>query len=447
MLQLTLRSKLSILTIGAIICVAAVALTSLLLFNGYEALQVQDQSINTARTLGAETSLQKSALQQHEPRAQLQSQLWQIGLLAGGLIGLLIGLGLAVQRSIEKPLFRAALALEKMRDGDFSIELNVTTLDHMGRTLQAIHELRLALNKSHQSEKLRASLDADTQTARQKSVETIAQTFETSVADMIRSIEAAATELHQSATRLNASADATAEHTNSVSLTTTDSAQNVQRAATAAGDLATNAQLISEQVTQAQLVAQQAQTEAMDTTSSVGQLRDAAQRIGEVIALINDIANQTNLLALNATIEAARAGEAGRGFAVVAAEVKTLAEQTSKATEEIATQITGIQSATTGAAVAIETVAKTIGNVAIMSSLISQSIEAQTEAIDEISSTTSQVASGSQTVSNAIAGLAGGSDITRAAAEETQKSAQELQRQAKKLHEDVVVFMAGLRAA
>ena len=75
-------------------------------------------------------------------------------------------------------------------------------------------------------------------------------------------------------------------------------------------------------------------------------LAEAAQKIGEVVELINDIAGQTNLLALNATIEAARAGEAGKGFAVVAARGEDLANQTAKATEDIAAQITAIQSAT-----------------------------------------------------------------------------------------------------
>ncbi|MEO8810524.1 MAG: methyl-accepting chemotaxis protein, partial [Rhodanobacter sp.] len=70
--------------------------------------------------------------------------------------------------------------------------------------------------------------------------------------------------------------------------------------------------------------------------------------------LINDIAEQTNILALNAAIQAASAGEAGRGFAVVADEVQRLAERSTSATKRIETLVQTIQSDTNEAVNSME---------------------------------------------------------------------------------------------
>ena len=103
---------------------------------------------------------------------------------------------------------------------------------------------------------------------------------------------------------------------------------------------------ISRQVQELNRIAGEAVNQAEVTNARINELSKAALRIGDVVNLITTIAEQTNLLALNATIEAARAGDSGRGFAVVAQEVKALAAQTAKATNEISSQIAGMQVAT-----------------------------------------------------------------------------------------------------
>ncbi|PID58630.1 hypothetical protein CSB45_03545 [candidate division KSB3 bacterium] len=79
------------------------------------------------------------------------------------------------------------------------------------------------------------------------------------------------------------------------------------------------------------------------TGKKIKSLGDRSIEINEIITTIDDIARQTTILALNAAIEAARAGEHGRGFGVVAEEVRKLAERSSKATQDIADLIKGIQ--------------------------------------------------------------------------------------------------------
>ncbi|SEO17107.1 methyl-accepting chemotaxis protein [Paenibacillus sp. OV219] len=75
---------------------------------------------------------------------------------------------------------------------------------------------------------------------------------------------------------------------------------------------------------------------------AIEELARKADGISAITRTISDLAEQTNLLSLNASIEAARAGEHGRGFAVVAQEVRKLAEESTSSTKEIHTLVRSI---------------------------------------------------------------------------------------------------------
>ncbi|WP_029004830.1 methyl-accepting chemotaxis protein [Azorhizobium doebereinerae] len=184
----------------------------------------------------------------------------------------------------------------------------------------------------------------------------------------------------------------------SASAATDAAASNMQTVAAGAQQLAASVGAISRQVQQSSELSAAAVEQGNRTNDIVASLSGAAQKIGHVVELINSIAAQTNLLALNATIEAARAGEAGRGFSVVAQEVKSLAGQTSKATGDIATQVTEVQAATDEAVNALGAVTDFISQLNTIASSIAAAVEQQAAVTRDVSSSMQTAASGIEVV-------------------------------------------------
>jgi methyl-accepting chemotaxis protein len=193
---------------------------------------------------------------------------------------------------------------------------------------------------------------------------------------------------------------------------------NVQAVASGAEELSASIGEISRRVAEATKISGQAVDQSKRTNEIVAGLSASASRIGDVVSLINNIAARTNLLALNATIEAARAGEAGKGFAVVASEVKSLATQTSKATEEIAGQIAGVQSATDEAVGAIGDISGTINTISEISATIASAVEEQNAVTKEISSNMQTASAGVQAISQSMSQIMA---ATKQATEATMK--------------------------
>lgn len=383
---------------------------------------------------------------------ELSRRLKQSTSLALALIGAIIVVGgalaIVLSNVIVAPLTRTTALMDDVAKGN--IDVIVDDLDRRDCVGHLRAALQVFVQNAQEVRRLEISSkdkEKEAEAAKRATMSALADSFEASIAQVVDTVSSAATELEASSETLSKTAQDTSAHSESVSRTADLSASNVQTVASASEEMSASISEIANQVQTAARIAREAEQKASETNSTVVALSEAAAKIGAVVNLISDIASQTNLLALNATIEAARAGEAGKGFAVVASEVKSLAEQTAKATDEISTQIGGVQSATHLAVSAIEGISATISQINEISGTISTSVEQQMKVVQEITHSTSSVATATHEVSQAIGLVQQGATETGAAAEQSLAAARELGLQADNLKRAVGKFLEEVRAA
>jgi methyl-accepting chemotaxis protein len=282
---------------------------------------------------------------------------------------------------------------------------------------------------------------------RKSEMHALADSFEQEVGNIAATVSSLAMELKASATSMTQTARATQRVSDQAASASDAASTHVQSVASASGVLSASLNETAREVHESSRIATAAVEQAQQTDARINELSQAAGRIGDVVKLITAIAEQTNLLALNATIEAARAGEAGRGFAVVASEVKALAVQTAKATGDIGTQISGMQTATEDSVAAIKAIGETIYRVAAIAATIATAVERQDMATKEISRNAQDAANETGHVVSNIAEANRGIVATGSASAEVLTSAGSLADSSVRLKGEVEKFLKTVRAA
>lgn len=324
--------------------------------------------------------------------------------VAVGLTALVLGLwsGALLIGSIMRPLTLAKDVAGEIRNGNLSVQFDVTGRHELSDLLHALHHMKDKLSEVM----LRIQEGAN------------------AVASASGQIAAANQDLSNRTESQASSLQLTAAAMEEISSTVVQNASTTQNASALARQATDSAQTVGQLV-------QHLVTTMQDLHVSSGRIRD-------IVGVIDAIAFQTNILALNAAVEAARAGEQGRGFAVVAAEVRQLAQRSAQAAQEIRGIITeNVDKMSAGNQVASEA---------------GQSVKVALDSIRQVSTTVNEVdlatreqSQGIQQVGQAVSQLDEATQQNAALVEQTASATQHLDAQVQTLKSQINQFQLAPR--
>ncbi|AJX00148.1 hypothetical protein BM43_3290 [Burkholderia gladioli] len=305
--------------------------------------------------------------------------------------------GVAITRSITRPLSEAVRVARTVADGDLTSHIEVRGHDETRDLLDALNTMNTRL----------------------AGIVSRVREGSSGIALAVGEIAAGNVDLSQRTEEQAASLQETAATMEQFTSTVRLNAENAQQASTLASSASEVAQRGSHAVGR-----------VVDTMNDLG---ERSSKIAEITGMIEGIAFQTNILALNAAVEAARAGEQGRGFAVVASEVRALAQRSSGAAKEIKELITAsVQTVQDGAVLADEA-GRTMNEV-------TQAVARVTDIMGEIAAASSEQSRGIDQVNLTITQMDETTQQNAALVEQAAAASKSLETQGRQLDETVATF-------
>ncbi len=334
----------------------------------------REQAVDAVRNAGKAVLVSKAVLPLRDIRdaelasiennsARQESALTSaiIALVVGGiaLIGIAIGLAVALSRAIALPITRLTEAMASLAAGKNAIDVDVNRADELGDMARAVVVFRdAAVAKS------RADQDqANVVTALGKGLEALASgdmtyqitepfaanydglrlTFNRTVEGLetsLSSVASSAQSVHNGAGEIRAASEDLSQRTEQQAASLEGAASAMDKVTGMVGESASSAKTARIEIDTVHKDANEGGQVVDKAVSAMDAIERSSQEISQIINVIDSIAFQTNLLALNAGVEAARAGESGKGFAVVANEVRSLAQRSADAAKDIKALIT-----------------------------------------------------------------------------------------------------------
>ena len=323
--------------------------------------------------------------------------LWlTVALIVAAVVACVV-IGLFISRSITGPIGRAAQVAKTIADGDLTARFDAVGHDEAAELLRALRVMNDNLARIVGEVRVSA-----------ETVSTGALQISEGSLDLSQRTEEQAANLEETAASMEQLTAAVQQN-----------ADTARQASQLAGGARQSAALGGEKVSQ--------------VVTTMQDIAASSRKIADIIGVIDGIAFQTNILALNAAVEAARAGEQGRGFAVVASEVRTLAQRSAAAAKEIKDLISASVQRVEAGSRLVDEAGESVGGIV-------NQVQRVAALINEITTASTEQASGIGQVGEAVQQLDQVTQQNAALVEESSAAAASLRDQAAKLVAEVSVF-------
>lgn len=351
-------------------------------------------------------------------------------------------------RQVSKPIKAMTDVMTTLAQGNTSAEIpSRDRKDEIGNMAAAVQVFKENMIETERMRAEQEKMKAAAEREKKESMYRLADEFERGLQGIVSTVAAAATELYQTAEEMSKEVESADQQSSRVASTSQQTAANVQSVAAAAEEMTASVKEITAQIAKSMDAIRETVEKVDAANQSSEDLTRATDSIGSMAATIESISGQINLLALNATIESARAGEAGKGFAVVASEVKNLASQTQKSTEEIKTQVGGVQTVSSQVIDALRIIKDAVANVSSFSSAISAAVEEQSAVNQEVAKNMQTASNGVEMISQGIDSVKQSVSNTSGSTKQVLDAAKMLSQQSEHLSREVQTFLETIRAA
>lgn len=358
-------------------------------------------------------------------------------------IGIVIYISKGISKPISKIIADADYILKESLDGNLSVR--VETSGHQGEFLKIIEGLNKILEAMVAPVKESVSVlqkmsDGDFSIDMKGNYKGDHAILKDALNGTLHSINQLLSQVNTASEQVSIGSEQVSLTSQSLSQGATEQAASVEEITASMQQIGAQTSINAENANHAKQLAyvameasEQGNKQMYDLKIAMNEINESSKSISKIIKVIDEIAFQTNLLALNAAVEAARAGKHGKGFAVVAEEVRNLAARSATAaketTELIEVAIKKAENGTNITGVTLD-VLKEINN----------NSKKVSDIVGEISASSSEQAQGVSQVNSGLEQIAMVTQQNTSSAEECASASEELYSQAEELRTKLEQF-------